>query len=94
MDAQTEASDTCGRDALGTELTEGEPMICLCCGATGFAAPLDGCSIDDGFGYEGSSWVQASVFLERLRRCPQAGAKEIRRIMRKEIHGDECETER
>lgn len=77
----TDAADTCGRDALRAELVEGELMICLCCGVTGFAAPLDGLSIDDGFGYEGSSWVKHETFLERLRRLPVAGPKEIRRII-------------
>lgn len=46
----------CGCDANGVPLKPGEALICLCCGALGYARPKK--YEEDGFDFDGSSWVQ------------------------------------
>jgi hypothetical protein len=65
-------------------LTEGEEMICLCCGAMGTARPVPRGDVT--FDYDGSSWVRRSAFDQFRRELPSAGFVDGREAMRRQLH--------
>ncbi len=73
----------CGKDALGVELTEGEEMICLCCGHKGKAHPL--AAPDDGFDFEGSAWIQLARFEKHCQLQPTIAPEAVRKVMLSEL---------